>query len=182
MSTRKFNRASIVFCRILVVVVVVVAQRLVESIENFQLNNDKSISNSRIVTIVEFFQLRETSINNELISNQKNLRISNTIVVIMTLTILTIFEEFQLLLTRTKNDATNEIKRQNLNDLNDAKIERDLTNLKRTRVKTIKMRQLIKNREKLIKEFESNFLMNSIQLNREKLLKVREFTSYKDSH
>ena len=98
------------------------------------------------------------------------------------LTISTIFEESQSLSMKTKNDATSNLKRQNLNDLNDAKIERELTNLKRVHVKTVKMKQLIKNREELIKEFESNFMMNLIQLNRKKLLKVRDFTSYKNSH
>ena len=99
-----------------------------------------------------------------------------------TLTVSTISEESQFLSTKARNDATSNAERQNLNDLNDAKIERELTNLKRIRVKTIKMKQLIKNREKLIREFESNFLMNSIQLNKKKLLKVRDFTSYKNSH
>ena len=97
-------------------------------------------------------------------------------------TVLTIFEKSQFLSTRARNDATSNLKRQNLNSLNNAKIERELANLKRARVKTIKMKQLIKNCEKLIKRFELNFLMNSIQLNREKLLKIRDLTSYKDSH
>ena len=100
----------------------------------------------------------------------------------MTLTILTIFEKSQSLSTKAKTDVTNNIKRQNFNDLNDAKIERKLTNLKQARVKTIKMRQLIKSCEKLIKELESNSLINSIQLNKEKLLKICDFTLYKNSH
>ena len=117
-----------------------------------------------------------------MILNRENLRASNTTATMTILTISTIFKESQSLSTRARNDATSNVERQNLNDLNDAKIKRELTNLKRARVKTIKMKQLIKNYEKLIKKFELNLLMNLIQLNKEKLLKVRDFTSYKNSH
>ena len=158
MFTCRSDRASTVFRRIFIVVV----QRIVESIENSQSNNDESISNSRIVTIVESSQSREISINDDLISNRENLRVSNTTAAMTTSTISTIFEESQLLSTKTRNDATSNLERQKLSDLNDAKIERELTNLKRARVKAVKMKQLIKNREKLIKKFKSNFLMNSI--------------------
>ena len=158
MFTRKSNRASIVSRRILVVVV----QRIVESIENFQSNNDELISNLKIVTIVELSQSREISISDDVISNRENFRVLNTTAAITTSTISTIFEEFQSFSTKAKNDATSNVECQNLNDLNDAKIERELTNLKRARVKTIKMKQLIKDREKLIKKFKSNFLINLI--------------------
>ena len=178
MFTRKFNRASIVSRRIFIVV----AQCIVELIENSQSNNNESISNSRIVTIVESSQSREISINDNLISNRENLRVLNTAAAITILTVSTIFEESQSLSTRARNDATSNLKRQKLNNLNDAKIERELANLKRARVKTVKMKQLIKNREKLIRRFKLNLLMNLIQLNKKKLLKVRDFTSYKDSH
>ena len=107
MFTRKSNRASIVFRRIFIVVV----QRIVELIKNFQSSNDKLISNSRIVTIIEFFQSREISINDDVISNRENLWVLNTTVVLTTLTILTIFEEFQSLSTKTRNDATSNLKR-----------------------------------------------------------------------
>ena len=107
MFTRKFNRASIVSRHIFVVVV----QRIVKSIENFQSNNDKSISNSRIITIVESFQSRKISINDNLISNRENLRVQNTITMMTISTISIIFEEFQSLSTRTKNNATNNVKR-----------------------------------------------------------------------